>query len=97
MIYGKPDCPLCDKARAAIAASGLAGRFTIRTVDITTDAELFDLYRWDIPVLVAGGREIVKGIVTSERFRTKAQAFLDGLEARPPADSRPTEDPCARG
>ena len=70
-FYTRPGCPLCDKALAAVQASGFLRRHTVREVDILTDPELFDLHKWDIPVLVLEGREILKGIVTTERFLAK--------------------------
>jgi glutaredoxin len=69
ILYGKPNCSLCDKAKAAVASAGLSPDIVLREVDIEQDEELFDLYRYDIPVLVLEGRQLVKGIVTTERLR----------------------------
>lgn len=70
-FYTRAGCPLCDKAMAAVHQSGFTARHTVRPVDIDSDPELFDLYKWEIPVLVLEGREILKGIVTTDRFLAK--------------------------
>ena len=80
-MYGKPDCPLCDKALLAVADSGIGERFSVKVVNIEEDPELFDLYRWEIPVLVLQGREVVKGIVTVERLLEKLRDELRDMDA----------------
>jgi hypothetical protein len=71
VFYTRPGCTLCDKALAVVRQSGFLRHHTLRLVDILGDAEAYDLYQWEIPVLVLDGREILKGIVTPERFTAK--------------------------
>ena len=79
VVYSKPDCPLCDKALAAVQASGLANRLTIRTVNIEDNEELFRRFRFEIPVLYLGGRKMLSGIVTAADFRAR----FDEMESQP--------------
>ncbi len=60
-LYGRPDCHLCDEARAEIAAV-MRGRTEIelREIDIEADETLFARYLERIPVIE------VEGITVSE-------------------------------
>ena len=58
-LYARPDCHLCDEARAqleALQAEGL--RFALEEVDIDSDDRLLALYLERIPVVTLDG-EIV--------------------------------------
>ncbi|MEZ0091491.1 glutaredoxin family protein [Streptacidiphilus sp. EB129] len=56
-LIGKPDCHLCDDARAVVAR--LAGElgFAWEEQDITQDPELFRKYWEQIPVTLIDGRQ----------------------------------------
>jgi Glutaredoxin-like domain (DUF836) len=57
ILYGKPDCHLCDDARAAIERV-IAGREVgLEHVDITLDPALHARYGERIPVLEIDGEE----------------------------------------
>jgi glutaredoxin len=59
VLYARPDCHLCDEARAqleALQAEGL--RFELEEVDIDSDDRLLALYLERIPVVTLDG-EIV--------------------------------------
>ena len=59
-LIGKPGCHLCDDARAAVervAASLPADAVVLEERDILQDAELFDRYVEQIPVLLIDGEE----------------------------------------
>jgi hypothetical protein len=59
ILYGRPDCHLCDEAREQILALRRDGaRFELREVDIEGDDELFARYLERIPVVTVEG-EIV--------------------------------------
>ncbi|MDE0022304.1 MAG: glutaredoxin family protein [Candidatus Poribacteria bacterium] len=59
-IYGKEECPLCDKAERAVNETlrKLDG-IPIRLVkhDIERDAALFERYQWLIPVVHLNGEQ----------------------------------------
>jgi hypothetical protein len=65
LLYGKADCCLCDRLDAMIQPhlDRLASRATIeyRKVDITTDRQVLQRYRFRIPVLTCDGVELLEG------------------------------------
>lgn len=65
-FYHKPECWLCDVAQEML--NGLEEKYNlqINKIDITTDDELYELYRYDIPVL-----EFKDGTALHGRIRLK--------------------------
>ncbi len=57
-LYSKPDCPLCDEAREALARVHARVTFEREEIDITTDAALESRYRERIPVIALAGEEL---------------------------------------
>lgn len=57
VLYSRPDCPLCDEARAALDSAGV--RF--EEIDISRDAGLEGEYGSTIPVVEADGMPIFSG------------------------------------
>ena len=57
-LYSKPDCPLCDEARAALARVRRRARFELEEVDIGSDPRLEAAYRERIPVVAVDGRDV---------------------------------------
>ena len=69
VIYSKPECHLCDEAKAAIQAAGCEGQYTLEEVNIESDADLRRRYRYDIPVITLDGVEAFRHRVSPEQFR----------------------------
>jgi glutaredoxin len=57
-LYSKPDCPLCDEAREALARVRERSAFDLEEVDITGDHELEARYRERIPIVAVDGRDL---------------------------------------
>ena len=76
VLYGRPDCHLCDEAREAIL--GFDG-IELREVDIESDDRLFAALLERIPVVE------VDGVVVSELVFDR-DAFLDAMRGK--AESR---------
>ena len=70
VVYGKPDCSLCEKAIAILERLQREFVFRIDYVDITQDPRLFSRYRERIPVVVLDGQEVAWGIVTIPALRS---------------------------
>src|SRR5688500_17444320 len=66
-LFTRRNCSLCDKARAAMDASGLAIHVT--EVDIDDDPELRRRYNDDVPVIRIGAVEAFRQKVTAAEFR----------------------------
>jgi len=56
-LYSRPGCHLCDDARAVIAAVCADLGEAYEEVDITSDDDLEDRYRDEIPVTLVDGRQ----------------------------------------
>jgi glutaredoxin len=57
VIYGAPDCGLCDDAKAILEPAAARLGFVLRAVDITTDPELEARHRASIPVVEIDGAQ----------------------------------------
>jgi 4a-hydroxytetrahydrobiopterin dehydratase len=73
-LYTRSGCTLCDKAKAAMHASGVAVRIT--EVDIDRDPVLRERYTNDVPVVHIDGREAFRHRVDPETFRRMAMSRL---------------------
>jgi glutaredoxin len=71
VLYKKPGCHLCDYAKAAILSVKRQIDFEFKEIDIGLDAELFDLYKFDIPVVEIDGRRAFKHRVDPEALKEK--------------------------
>lgn len=69
ILYSKPGCHLCEDLRAELDALGPTLGFDVEEIDITRDPGLFEKYRYEIPVLMAGGEEIGRGRITEADVR----------------------------
>lgn len=75
-IYTRANCPLCDKAKAAIEASGAPVQLT--EIDIDRDPALHDRYTNDVPVIVMAGWEAFRHRVDPAAFADALHAFANG-------------------
>ena len=71
VVYSRPGCHLCDEAKAVIENSNCSDRFTLEEVNIETDEELLEKYKYDIPVVTIDGEEAFKHRVDREQFRIR--------------------------
>jgi glutaredoxin len=55
VVYGAPDCKLCDDAKAILEPAAARMGFELRAVDITGDPELEARHRTSIPVVEIDG------------------------------------------
>ena len=78
ILYGTPECHLCDDASAILA--GLAGECDLgwRRVDIRDDPALFERYRYLIPVIEIVGGPTLEWPTTRERVRRALAATEAG-------------------
>lgn len=69
VLYTKPGCHLCDEAQALLDELAPDLDLAITSIDITTDASLFERYRYEIPVVVCEGVEVAKGRIAEAGLR----------------------------
>lgn len=65
-LYAKAGCHLCDEARAHLEDLAAERDFELREVDIRGDPELFERYRYRIPVITLDGSERLEGRIVRE-------------------------------
>ena len=57
-LFTKPDCPLCDKAKAVLEEMAMEFVIEVEEIDITTSMGLFTRYKHIIPVLEMDGKRL---------------------------------------
>jgi glutaredoxin len=70
VLYGRPDCHLCDEARAVLARIG----HPFEEVDIEADDELLARYLERIPVVALDGIELYDFFVDESDLRGRLDA-----------------------
>jgi Glutaredoxin-like domain (DUF836) len=73
-LYGKPDCHLCDDAEDRLAGLSRQVGLRYRKVDIQSSAELFERFRYRIPVIQVEGGATLDWPVTSEEMWSAVRA-----------------------
>jgi hypothetical protein len=71
VLYGKPDCHLCDDARAVIEGVRREAPFELVERDITLDDELHRAYLERIPVVEVDGEEAFEFFVDADELRRR--------------------------
>ncbi len=99
VLYGRPGCHLCENARVALDAL-LADRAQrgrpapeVREISIDDDPALHERYRYTIPVVSLGGREVE--LATSPA--RLAQLLSEVLDEAPGQPSPPPTQPEGAG
>jgi glutaredoxin len=71
-LYSRPDCHLCDEARAAILAIRDQDlRFELKEIDIDSDDELLSRYLDRIPVVTVEGEIVSELILDVDALRSR--------------------------
>ena len=68
-LIGKPGCHLCDDARAVVQKVAAETGAAVTEDDITRDAELYDRYWEQIPVVLVDGEQHTFWRVDERRLR----------------------------
>jgi glutaredoxin len=72
-LYTKPGCHLCEEAKQEMLAARIPDEYTFEEVNIEEDAEAYDRYRFEIPVITINGHKAFKYRLTAEEFRRKVR------------------------
>ena len=68
VIYSKPDCHLCERAKEVVERCRQQIDFAVEIVDISQNSELLDRYGHDIPVILLDGEEIARHFVRERKL-----------------------------
>lgn len=71
-FYTKAGCHLCEEARDMLEDIAALTSYELTEIDIRTDSEVFERYRYRIPVIIIDKDTIVEGRI---EFRDLAKAF----------------------
>jgi len=71
VLYGKPDCHLCDDARAVLERVRTEVPFALDERDITADDALHRAYLERIPVVTIDGEEAFELFVDEAELRRR--------------------------
>jgi glutaredoxin len=78
VLYSRPGCDLCEEMKAEIFNSGCGGLYELAEIDINDDAELFERYQYEIPVLFINGVEAFRHRLRADEFKTYLTSLIDG-------------------
>ncbi|MDZ7267115.1 MAG: glutaredoxin family protein [candidate division KSB1 bacterium] len=73
-VYSRPECHLCDEAKAQLRRLQRRHGFVLREVDISADARLLAEYGTRIPLVWINGRLACKYHVEDRDFLRKLRA-----------------------
>ena len=74
-FYSKPGCHLCEEALEEIEIAGIKG-FDLVEINITTDLDLYERYKNDIPVVLVDGKEIFRHRLNAKEFKLAMKQFI---------------------
>ena len=71
VLYGKPECCLCDDMKAVVDEVRREIPFALEVIDISGDRALEAAYGTEIPVLMIDGRKAFKYRVDATALRRR--------------------------
>lgn len=74
IIYSKPACCLCDRAKKRLAKLQEQHAFVLREVNILEDSAAYKMFKEEIPVVFLNGRKAFK-------YHLDEKAFIRMLES----------------
>jgi hypothetical protein len=66
-LYAKAGCCLCDEARDYLEALAADHELEIHEIDIRRDPDVFERYRYRIPVIAVDGEERLEGRIEASQ------------------------------
>ena len=77
VIYSKPECCLCDKAKAMLLKVQAEIPFILEEIDISENQVLFEKYQYVIPVVAINGRDLFVSKISDFRFRKALMEIIE--------------------
>lgn len=71
-FYTKAGCHLCEEARDMLDDIAAQTAYELTEIDIRSNEEIFEQYRYRIPVIIIDGSTVLEGLI---EFRDLAHAF----------------------
>ncbi len=77
-FYTKAGCHLCEEARDMLEDIAAQTEYGLTEIDIRSDPEVFEQYRYRIPVIITNDNTLLEGLI---QYADLARAFhLDQAE-----------------
>jgi glutaredoxin len=76
VLYTKEGCGLCHEMKEEMRAAGIEEAYTLEEIDILSDPQLADRYRYEIPVLFIDGMEAFRHRLTAQQFRDHLRPLM---------------------
>ena len=73
-IFSKENCHLCEQLKNIIKKVNQDTDFDLKEIDITKDEQLFEKYKYEIPVVHINGLIAFKYKIDENEFRKKLKA-----------------------
>ncbi|HEY0320081.1 MAG TPA: glutaredoxin family protein [Pyrinomonadaceae bacterium] len=70
-LYTKPGCHLCEEAKGEMLAAGIPDEYTFEEVNIEQDAQAYERYNLEIPVITIDGHKAFKYRLTADEFKRR--------------------------
>jgi thiol-disulfide isomerase/thioredoxin len=78
-FYTKPKCSLCDKVRILLSQSRKETPLDIEEVNILDDPDLYERYKYEIPVLLFPDGSELKGRIVNKELKEKLNQIFKSL------------------
>jgi glutaredoxin len=82
-IYSKPNCCLCDQAKAVLERVRERLPFELVEEDIRANPETFAAWRYDIPVVIIDGRDTFKLRLEEAEVEASIRRAISGTPVAP--------------
>jgi len=75
-FYTKPKCSLCDEGRTLLTQLKKAYPLTVEEINILDDPDLYERYKYEIPVLLFPDRSQFEGRIDGKKLKAKLEEIL---------------------
>jgi hypothetical protein len=82
-IYSKPNCCLCDQAKAVLERVRERVPFDLVEEDIRANPDIFAVWRYDIPVVIIDGRDTFKLRLEEAEVEACIRRAINGTPVAP--------------
>jgi glutaredoxin len=76
VLYSRPGCHLCEEMKTELTRAGCADLYSLEEVNIESDPELLERYRYEIPVLSINGVEAFRHRLRADELKARITAMV---------------------
>jgi hypothetical protein len=76
VLYSRPGCHLCEAIKTEMTRAGCADLYSLEEIDIESDPQLLERYRYEIPVVCINGVEAFRHRLEADQFRARITAMV---------------------